>query len=83
VVDVAQKGLAIAISFINGRTTPRASKPLFADLIRLYVNTARYPAQRRSSRPRTGIVSKSRLSQSMATIWKPQFETLEHINEMN
>jgi hypothetical protein len=33
VVDVAPKGLAIAISFINGRTTPRASKPLFADLV--------------------------------------------------
>jgi hypothetical protein len=32
-VDVAPKGLAITISFINRRTAPRGSKPLFADLI--------------------------------------------------
>ncbi|PNE10174.1 MAG: hypothetical protein CR217_15850 [Beijerinckiaceae bacterium] len=50
---------------------------------RLIVNAARHPAQRRSSRPRTGIISKSRLNQSMATTRKPQFETLEHINKIN
>jgi hypothetical protein len=33
VVEFAPKGLAIAISFIDGRTAPRAGKLLFADLI--------------------------------------------------
>jgi hypothetical protein len=33
VVDVVPKGPAIAISFINGRTAPRAGKPLSAGLI--------------------------------------------------
>jgi hypothetical protein len=32
-VDVASEELAIVISLNNGRTTPRAGKPLFAGLI--------------------------------------------------
>jgi hypothetical protein len=33
VVDVAPKTLLMVISLIDGHTSPRAGKPLFADLI--------------------------------------------------